>query len=53
MAFGMITEKIKKPKRMVGEGYVAPWSDGTLGWVMPSHVDGYAPANRCEKKTVV
>ena len=32
--------KITKTKS-TGYGYVGKWRDGTLGWFMPKHLDGY------------
>lgn len=35
-----MTKKIKIPTSNTGYGYCGEWSDGKIGWFMPTHIMG-------------
>lgn len=34
-----MSKKLELPKPTTGYGYVGVWSDGSIGWFMPRHID--------------
>lgn len=37
-----MSAKNRSERKTVGYGYVGRWRDGTLGWMLPAHLGGYA-----------